>query len=118
MSMPVFWLTPGTQVIYQSNAVKLDGDRVVFDDGGWTRCENCFFTEEQCRKHHGLPDPPQPLKSYRTFNVTDKDGTRGVGCLSPVCDILPYRIVWDGVGGSLGYKEKGVEDFQIKWDDE
>ena len=45
----------GDRTIHQSNAVKVDGRRVVFDDGGWNPLESCFFSEEQCRKYHGLP---------------------------------------------------------------
>jgi len=60
--MPVCWKQSSSSQICWSNAVSVkdraDGRKIViFDDGGWCYAEDCFFTEEQCRKHHSLPQP-------------------------------------------------------------
>lgn len=60
--LPVFWKESSSSTICRSVAVsvedQLDGRKIVrFADGGWNPAESCFFTEEQCRRYHGLLPP-------------------------------------------------------------
>ena len=34
----------------------------IFDDGGWNPAADCFFTEDQYRRHHGLPPEGRSVK--------------------------------------------------------
>jgi hypothetical protein len=55
----VYYLVPCTGEIEWGRVVKAenrDSRKVlVFDDDKWEPAENCFFTDEQCRRYHRLP---------------------------------------------------------------
>lgn len=59
-SVPVCWLEEVSGKIKWGNMVKTDGGlagrrTIWMEDGGWNWAEDCFFTENQCRRHHKLP---------------------------------------------------------------
>ena len=55
-SIPVCYLMIGTDQIFWGDAVSVQNDVLFFKGNGHNPLESCFLTENQCRKHHNLPN--------------------------------------------------------------
>jgi len=70
----VYWMgkdAEGKRVIHEDTAIAVNGNMVIFDNAGnWNPTSSCFFTEEQCRTHHGMP-PAGQEEEWRTKLIAE-----------------------------------------------
>lgn len=45
---------------------------VRFQDGRWNYAQDCFFTEQQCRRYHKLPPPGWGAKREKLAEALEK----------------------------------------------
>lgn len=52
----VYWANSGSGTVGSDVAVKFNGTRVEFEDGGWNPLSRTYLTEAQARKAARLPE--------------------------------------------------------------
>ena len=102
---------------------------------GWSEASGIFRTRQHSNPFEAFPfeakdiirhmqyvPVPEPLKPFRRFNFTGRDGKGGTGMFDPQCedDRLPFVVRYHGCIGRCTYSCVGefTDNTELEWIDD